>query len=430
MSSNYSRQPSNSAANQRQVLVSSIIGNVLEWYDYALYGYLAPIISELFFPSENALTSLINTFAVFALGSLSRPLGGLFLGHIGDRYGRQRLLILSAVLMALPTFLIGLLPTYASAGILAPILLCLLRLLQGLSTGGEFVGSITFLAEQAPSSRQGFYSSFANSGAMIGAGLGSIVIWVTTLLVPNEIMQAWGWRVPFLTGILLGLYGVWLRMRLSDSQIYLELQSNDQVEAQPVREAVRRHWRQIFLTFGLNWVVSVGYYVTFVWYVTDMTKIIGLSYHTSLGIGSFGLIVGLIATPVLGSLSDRWGRRTVLTGAAILTAIATLPLLILAGAGTVAAASGVQFGLALLVSAFLGVLPAVFVSLFSSSVRCSGLAIGYNLAPAIFGGTAPLVATLLVKFSGWPPAPGIYLILTAVIFMFLIRFIPENRQLA
>jgi MHS family proline/betaine transporter-like MFS transporter len=400
---------------QRRIMVAGVAGNVLEWYDFALYGYLAPITAQLFFPSTEPLSALINTYAVFALGFLARPLGGLLLGRVGDRLGRRHLLTLSVTAMAVPTFLIGLLPTYASIGLWAPVLLATLRLMQGLSAGGKFTGSIVYLVEQAPLERRGFYGSLANAGAIIGGLLGAGCGWLTTTLVPGDALQDWGWRLPFLTGLAVGALGLWLRVGVPETPTHAEFRANAGKEHASLGNVLRGSGRRMLLTAGLNWVASAGYYVVFVWFVTDMTQVIGLPYRTALGIGTIGLAVGLIATLGMGALSDRVGQRRLLAIGAASTMILAVPLLMLAATGGLPAIMLAQFALAVLVAVFLGTLPTVFVSLHDTATRCTNLALGYNAALALFGGTAPLVATLLVKATGWPAAPGLYLVATALV---------------
>lgn len=414
--------------NRRSVIASGIVGNVLEWYDFALYGYLAPVTATLFFPSKDPLVSLVQCFAVFAVGALARPIGGFFLGRIGDRLGRRTLLLLSAVLMGAPTFLMGLLPTYASVGIMAPILLVLLRLVQGLSAGGEFTGSIIFLIEQAPPRRQGLYGSFSNVGAMMGGLLGAGAGWLTTSSIGAEALHDWGWRIPFLSGILVSACGFFIRLRVPDSPAYLRLKTQGALVHRATWTTFQEHLRPLAVTVGLNWVVSAGYYVVFVWLVTDLSKVAGVALHTALGVGMLGLVFGLLSTLVMGQLSDVLGRRQVLVAATLATAIAVIPLLQLADEGTLLSAVAAQLGLAFLIACFLGTLPAVFVSLYPADVRCSVLSVGYNIAIALFGGTAPLVATYLVRATGWPAAPGIYLAATALICLALVPLVPEASQ--
>ena len=402
-----------------------MVGNVLEWYDFALFGVLAPIIAAKFFPTADPLAGLISSYTVFAIGFLARPLGGVIFGNIGDRFGRRQALVLSVVLMAVPTALMGVLPTYDSVGIWAPILLTLLRVVQGISTGGEFAGSIIYLVEQAPDHRRGVYGSVANFGAMIGGLFGAAVGWLMSEMLTAEAMLDWGWRVMFFSGILVALFGLWARSGVPETPAFSELAACDALPSQPLRTAWRQERWPMAVAIGLNWSASVGYYVVFVWFISNMSEIIGLPYQTALGIGTFGLVVGLLATLALGHLSDIVGQRRMLVAGSLATAVFAIPLLLLAATGTLAAVVLAQTGLAILAAVFLGTLPAVFVSLHGPAMRCTSLSVSYNTALALFGGTAPLIATLLVKLTGWPGAPGLYLVLTALVCLALVRFVPR-----
>jgi MHS family proline/betaine transporter-like MFS transporter len=420
------------ASVRARVAAAGIVGNILEWYDFALYGYLATIFAGQFFPSSDPLTSLIGAYAVFAIGFLARPLGGLIYGHIGDRYGRRRLLTLSVVLMGVPTFLLGLLPTYASVGVLAPVLLVALRFIQGISTGGEFVGSIVFLVEHAPPKRRAFFGSLANFGSLIGGLLGAAVAWLMTALLPSAELYDWGWRLPFLSGIIVAGAGLWIRLGVDESPLYREMHDKGAIEDWPIRTALHDHPKEIAATAGLNWLPSVGYYMVFVWLTADLSKVVGLNLSTALGIGTLGLLLATLVTPAIGALTDRIGPRKVLAAAGFTAVLTSIPLLLLAGLGTVPAATAAQLGLALIMAIYLGAMPVVFVSLHSARVRCSSLSIGYNSAVAIAGGTAPLIATTLVSVTGWQAAPGLYLTASAIIGLSLLPFVPRsaamNRQ--
>ena len=415
-----------SGSARGRVAAAGIVGNVLEWYDFALYGYLATIFAGQLFPSKDPLASLIGAYAVFAIGFLARPLGGVIYGHIGDRFGRRRLLTLSVVLMGVPTFLLGLLPTYASVGLLAPILLVALRFIQGISTGGEFAGSIVFLVEHAPSNRRAFFGSLAEFGSLIGGLMGAGVAWLMTALLPSAELYEWGWRLPFLSGIIVAGTGLWIRLGVDESPLFREMQNKGAIEEWPLRTALRKHPKEIAVTAGLNWLPSAGYYIVFVWLTADLSKVVGLSLSTAFAISTIGLLLATLATPAFGALTDRVGPRKVLATAGFAAVLASVPLLLLAGLGTVPTATAAQLGLALVMACYLGAMPVVFVSLHGARVRCSSLSFGYNLAVAIAGGTAPLIATVLVSVSGWQAAPGLYLAATAVVGLLLLPFVPRS----
>lgn len=398
------------AAPARKVLVPSAIGNVLEWYDFALYGYLAPVIARLFFPSDDALTGLIQTYAVFAIGFLARPIGGVIFGHLGDRIGRRAMLSWSIAMMAVPTLLLGFLPTYQDIGVLAPTLLVIIRVLQGMSSGGEYSGSVTLLVEHAPVSRRGLYGSLAASSAMVGSLLGAGAGWLVSDVFPPDALRDWGWRVPFVGGIAVGAFGLWIRYRMADSPVFGELQRKGSVERQPLMAAFKTQKRAMVLCLLLNWGTSAGYFVIFTWFAGYMRDVIGLPLHVALGIGTLGLVAGLLFVALFGHLSDRVGQRRLLVATMVLSILCVLPLLMLSTEGGVAAVLIAQLGLAILIAGPLGVMPALFVSLFSSATRCSGFSVSYNFGVAIFGGTAPLIATALIQLTGWSAAPGFYLI--------------------
>jgi MHS family proline/betaine transporter-like MFS transporter len=277
----------------------------MEWYDFAVYGYFAGIIGRHFFPAEDPVSSLLAAFGVFAAGFLMRPIGSIVFGHIGDHAGRKAALTLSVLAMAVPTLLIGLLPTYAQIGVAAPALLVVLRLVQGLSVGGEYGTSIIFLVERAPPGRRGFFSGWSVVGATGGILLGSAVGAVVTSALGAAETAAWGWRVPFLLGITVGLTGLYLRRRLVE-------QPSDPVESSlrlPVIEAFRTEWRGILKIFAFNVVQAVGFYTCFVYVTTYWRQVDFVSASKSLEMNSLTMLLMLGLFPVAGALSDRIGRK-------------------------------------------------------------------------------------------------------------------------
>lgn len=425
MSENTASPPSSSVA--RQVLGPGMVGNVLEWYDFALYGYLAPVIARLFFPSDDALTGLIQTYAVFAIGFLARPVGGALFGFVGDRFGRRTMLSWSIAMMALPTFLVGTLPTHQDIGVFAPVLLIVLRLLQGMSSGGEYSGSVTFLVEHAAPNRRGLYGGLAQSSAMIGGLMGAAVGWLVTDLMPADALDSWGWRLPFFSGILVGAFGLWIRIGIPDSPVFQQMKDKGKLERRPFRAALAGQKRAMAFCVALNWAASAGYFVIFTWFVGYMSDVIGLPLHVALAIGTAGLVLGLACTVGMGYLADRIGHLRVLTIALSASMLLAVPLLLLTTNATVWAMLAAQLALAVLISGILGTLPAVFVSLFASHMRCTAFSVSYNLSVAIFGGTAPLVATGLIQVTGWSIAPGLYLSTAMLIGLIAVAFLSKQR---
>src|SRR5215468_7726701 len=409
----------------RQVVLAGIAGNVMEWYDFAVYGYFAQAIGQHFFPSRDQAASVIAAFGVFAAGFLMRPIGGLLFGYIGDRIGRKAALTLSVLAMAIPTFLIGLLPDYAQVGVAAPVLMVVLRLVQGLSVGGEYTTSAVFLVEGAASGRRGLMGSWSAFGSVAGILLGSAVGAVITSVVSAEAVQTWGWRVPFLAGLAVGLTGLSIRRHLPEAAARPEAGTPPTA---PVREAFRTAWRAMLRVAGFNVLTAVGFYMMFVYVVTYLQQVVHVRAARALDINTSNMVLLLLLIPAAGRLSDRLGRKPVLVGAALGTFVLAWPLfwlmhhpdarLILAG----------QMGFAVLVGLFLGVVPATMVEAFPARVRCSAVAVGYNLSLGVLGGTTPLVTAYLIARSHDDLSPAFYLMAAAAVSFFVILRLRETAR--
>jgi MHS family proline/betaine transporter-like MFS transporter len=399
-----------------RTVTAGAIGNALEWYDFGLFGYFAPIISSQFFPSADPGVALLNTFGVFAAGFLMRPIGAILFGHVGDRLGRKWALGLSVLLMAVPTALVGLLPTYHQIGLAAPLLLLLVRLLQGLSVGGEYVGSMSYLAESAPPGRRGFDSSWCNVsggvGGLVGAGLATVL---TRLLTPEQVAD-WGWRLPFLLSIPAGLASWRLRQSIAESPCFTEVRREGQVARVPLRESLRGD-RAAFLTIaGLSLLASIGWYLPWVWLVTWLDDINQppLPQWEALASGTLAGAILIILTPLGGALSDRIGRKPVILAGSVGYLVLPYPMFLCMSQGTFTAALSGQLVSAVLSALYGGASLAAFVELFPTRTRYSGLALSYNTAVAICGGTTPLVATWLVNVTGSTLTPAFYLMAAAL----------------
>ncbi|MGU3386308.1 MFS transporter [Methylobacterium sp. D53M] len=404
-------------AARRRSVVAGAIGNTLEWYDFATYGYFSAVIGRNFFPSDSPTTSLLSAFAVFAAAFFMRPIGGIVFGHIGDRYGRKTALLLSAGLMAVSTFLMGCLPTYASAGLLAPVLLVVLRLGQGLSVGGEYTSSAIFLSETAAPARRGLTGSLACIGAAGGILLGSIAgTLVTGLLTPEDVHQ-WGWRLPFLFGIVLGVFIFALRRHIDDDHVETVFREDRTLTDQrsPLRTAVEIDGSAMLRAFAMNLGLACGFYVVFVYLVTFMHTVSGLPQHTAFLINSLAMVVQAVCIPIAGALSDRFGRKRVLvlTGAGL--TILSWPLFMLLTTGDTLLIVLSQVAFAILIAGNAAVVPTAFVEMFQHRSRCTALAISFNASMALVGGTAPMAATWIVHHLAWPTGPGLYVAVLSAI---------------
>lgn len=396
-------------------LIGGILGTVLEWYDFCIYVYLAPILTNLFFPTENKYISLMLVYLVFAVGFLLRPVGGLIFGHLGDKYGRKTTFVLTILLMSVATFLIGLLPTYAQIGIAAPLLLTALRMLQGLSTGGETIGTINFFYEAAPISKRGFYSSLMWNSTGIGLLVSSAVIAIFSHVLTSQQMHEWGWRIPFLLGILTGFAGFFLRRRAEETTPFLEIQAKKEIAAFPLKEILKNHKMQLLKIIMIFIPSGVSFYLFFVFMPTFAAKFANLPLAMTTTINTINLLVLLIAAPLLALMADKIGKKKFLLAGLIGFIIFSLPLYYIIGKGSVSGLFIAQFGFAI-ISAFYASSSMTFaMELVPTRIRFSIVAIGYSLCYSIFCSTAPLIATYLIYKSHNQYIPAFYLILSALI---------------
>jgi len=407
--------------SQGHTITAGIAGNVLEWYDFAVYGFFAPIIARQFFPSEDPTVSLIATFGAFAAGFLMRPVGAALFGHIGDRFGRGRSLILSVMLMAVPTFLIGLLPNYESIGMAAAVLMVLLRMAQGVAVGGEYTSSVVFLAEKAPAGRRAFFSSWAMFGATGGIMLGSAVGAGLTHLLGEAALAEWGWRVAFLGGIAVALVGYVIRRGMTD-------EDKIEPEASPIKTAFTQYWREMLRVSALNVVAAVSFYLMFVYIVTWLVDQVKEPNSTALDINTMAMATLLVFIPVSAILSDKFGRKLMLLiGMGSLAVLAYPLLLLMHHEDTVLILSG-QIGFAAILAMFMSNLPAAMTEMFPRHIRVTAVSVGYNLTYAIFGGTAPIVAVWLIERTHDDLAFSWYIAATAVISFCVALTLKDRRN--
>ncbi|WP_432042335.1 glycine betaine/L-proline transporter ProP [Streptomyces cadmiisoli] len=430
---------SDEAAVKRAVKAASL-GNAMEWFDFGIYSYLAVTIGHVFFPSGNSTVQLLASFAAFAVSFLVRPLGGLVFGPMGDRIGRKKVLSLTMILMAVGTFAIGLIPSYAVIGFWAPVLLVLFRLVQGFSTGGEYGGASTFIAEYAPDRRRGFFGSFLELGTLAGyVGAAGLVTALTTVL-GSDGMESWGWRVPFLVAGPIGVVGLYLRLRLDETPAFRRLEDDSAHQAPDAVSAVettakgdiarifRHHGPMLILCVGLVAAYNVTDYMLLSYMPTYLSDTMGYSEtHGLLALIATMVALMLVITQV-GRLSDRVGRKPLLMAGMLGFLFLSVPafLLVKQGSGIAVAAGMLILGLSLV--CLLGTMSAVLPALFPTQVRYGALSIGYNVSTSLFGGTTPLVITWLISTTGSDLMPAYYAMGAALVGVIAVACMKETAR--
>ncbi|WP_280440269.1 MFS transporter, partial [Nocardia cyriacigeorgica] len=397
------------------------MGNATEWFDYGVYAATATYLTDAFFPGE---LGTLGTMLGFAISFVLRPLGGMVWGPLGDRIGRKAVLATTILLMAAATGLIGVLPTHGQVGVIAPILLILLRVIQGFSTGGEYGGAATYLAECATDRKRGFLGSFLEFGTLGGFVGGSAVVLACQLAVGSEAMHDWGWRIPFLLAIPLGLIGWYLRAKLDESPVFTEVAENPHPPT-GLRELIGNYPRELFTLAGLVVALNVVNYTLLTYQPTYLQKTIGLDESTTTTMMLIGQLVMMVCIPFFGGLSDRVGRRPLWLVSLVGLAVLAVPMYWLMGVGTGWAVLGfVVLGLFYIPQ--LATISATFPAIFPTHVRYAGFALGYNVSTAVFGGTAPLVNEAVIESTGWSLFPAFYMIGATLIGLVAWAFLRET----
>lgn len=419
-----------SPATLKKVIYAAAIGNFVEWFDFAVYGFLATAISQQFFPSGDATTGLLKTFAVFAVAFAFRPLGGIVFGMLGDRIGRKRVLAMTILLMAGATTLIGLLPTYAAIGIAAPIMLTIIRCAQGFSAGGEYAGACAYLMEHAPRTQRAWYGSFVPVSTFSAFACAAVMAYALDASLSPEAMASWGWRVPFLIAAPLGLVGLYLRWRLDETPAFQAVEQEHDVAHSPLKETLRTHGRSILCLGAFVSLTALSFYMFTTYFATYLQVAGGLSRATALLISVIALVFAALMCPVAGAFSDRVGRRMTVLTTGVLLIVVVYPSFLMASSGSFAASVvGVML---LAVGAVLsGVVTAALLSeTFPTRTRYTASAITYNLAYTIFGGTAPLMATWLIGVTGSNLSPAFYLVAVSILALAGGMALPETSKIS
>lgn len=406
-------------------VVAASSGNVLEWYDFTAYGFLAPIIGSVFFPSADPVASLLASFGALAAGYAARPVGSIIFGHVGDRIGRKPALLISVFIMGCGTLAIGLLPTYAQIGIASPIILVVLRCVQGISVAGEYASSGVLLTESSRPKQRGLIGSWIVFGMTGGCLLGSGVSALASNVLGQEAMQEWGWRLPFLFGSVIAVFSLILRWHLTESPV---MAARARAESSPITTAIRTQWRPMLKIIGIVLPTGIGYFLIFVYAASYLTDQMHFTTAQALDISTISLVVFACIAPISGYLSDRFGRKPVMYVTLIGTLVLAWPLwalmheqsltLIFVGQVVLAALNGIGWAMTI----------PMMVELLPAKVRVSAVAMSYNICLAVFGGTTPWVATYLVERTSLDYAPVIYWMAAAVVAFVIVLKLPEMAR--
>jgi MFS transporter, MHS family, proline/betaine transporter len=415
---------------QKRVLAGGSVGQFIEFYDFTLYGINAVILAQLFFPSANPVSGLLATFATFGVAFFVRPLGGLFFGMMGDKIGRRKVLALTLMTIGGATALIGVLPTYAQIGALAPALLVLCRLMQGFSAGGESVGAPTFVFEHAPINRRGFWLNITLAATALPSVFAGTLVLILSQSMSNEAFSSWGWRVPFLLALPLALFGLWIRSKTEESAAFKEVVAkNEGKEFSPIRETFRENKLRMLQVIFVMGLTAMGFYFLSGYFVSYVQTTGNLSRAESLGVNAAAMLLYAVLLPIGGIIGDRVGRKPMLIVGSAALAVLVIPCFMLVTSGSLPLALLGQMMFVVPLCIYGGGCYTFFVEIFTTKTRFTSAALSYNVAYAAFGGTAPLIGTALVGVTGVRFSPAFYMAGAAVIVFLLLTLtkVPETR---
>ncbi|ELN9578411.1 MULTISPECIES: MFS transporter [Enterobacter] len=401
----------------KKVLIASLTGSAIEWFDYFLYGTAAALVfNKIFFPMVDPVIGLILSYLSFSLTFFIRPIGGVLFAHIGDRIGRKKTLVLTLSLMGGATVMIGLLPTYEMIGLWAPALLILMRIIQGMGIGGEWGGALLLAYEYAPEKRKGFFGSIPQAGVTIGMLMATFIVSLMTLFSEADFLS-WGWRIPFLLSSVLVLLGLWIRKDIDETPDFQKVKASGQVAKAPLRDTLKHHWREVLIAAGLKVVETAPFYIFSTFVVSYATSTLTYQKSQALEAVTLGALVATLMIPLMGLLSDKVGRQRMYAISVFVLGLFIVPWFMLLNTGTtwgIVLATVIAFGV--LWAPVTAVLGTLCSEIFSANVRYTGITLGYQLGAALAGGTAPLIATgLLAKYDGdWVPVAW-YLAVTVTI---------------
>jgi MHS family proline/betaine transporter-like MFS transporter len=413
--------------NKHKLILTSSVANSFEWYDYALFGHFAPIIGQKFFPNTDPSISLLYAFLAFAVGYLMRPIGGIFFGVIGDKFGRRAALSASVICMAFPTAAIGFLPTYETAGIAATSMMILVRMLQGLSMGGALTGSISFVIEHTEKSHRGFTSSFSMSSICVGILFGSLVSYLIKSIFTPEQFNSWAWRLPFLIGIFIFFAGIYIKKHTAETPLFLENKSYGRVEQHPLKFVFKHHWFDMLISILINGTGSVIFYVESIYLISYLKIHRGFGEDEVSNLVNICYIIMIIVTILGGWLSDKIGRRKIFVINLVIIILTSTFLLESFEFGNFSSIIIAQIIIAILAALYIGPEPALQAELYPTNIRSTALSVSYNTATSIFGGTAPYIMESLVQ-NGNMGSGSIYIIVCAVFSLIALYFYVDRSQ--
>ncbi|MFS0765721.1 MFS transporter [Peribacillus phoenicis] len=414
----------------RRILIASLVGSSIEWFDYFLYGTVAALVfNQLFFVNEDPTIGLLLSYASFALAFFIRPFGGVIFSHIGDRIGRKKTLVITLSLMGVATFGMGLLPTYQAVGIWAPILLITLRLVQGLGIGGEWGGALLLAVEYAPAEKRGLFGAIPQMGVTIGMLLGTIALSIMTLL-PESAFMTWGWRIPFIFSALLVFFGLWIRKGIDETPSFKKVKESGEVPKLPIVETLKNYWREVIIAVGAKVVETAPFYIFSTFVVSYATSNLGFSRTATLTAVMIATIITTILIPFMGMLSDKIGRKKLFIGGTIGMALFAFPYFwLLQQKSVLLLIIATVIGLGVIWAPITAVLGTMFSEIFDARIRYTGITLGYQIGAALAGGTAPLVATaLLNRFNNSYVPVAIYIIFASVLSLVAIWAVKDRSN--
>ncbi|RLL46722.1 MFS transporter [Oceanobacillus piezotolerans] len=418
----------------RRVVASSLIGSTIEWYDFFLYGVVAGIVfNQLYFPTGDAFISTMLAFATFAAGFVVRPVGGIIFGHFGDKIGRKSMLVLSLTIMGISTALMAFLPTYGQIGVIAPIILVLLRMIQGLALGGEWGGAVLMTFEHAPEKKRGLYASLPQIGLAIGLLLASGVVGLLSLMLENDQFLQWGWRIAFAISAALVFLGLWIRLNVDESPEFQKLKEGKEDTGIPIKEMWQGNVGKIFAGMGARYIDGVFFNIMGVFSITFLTQSLNVSQNVALLGVSVAAFVMIFFIPIFGYISDRYGRTKTYWYGSLVTGFSAIPafwLMVNSGGSTTLIWLSIIIPLGIFYAAVYGPEAALFAELFDAKVRYTGISFVYQFSGIFASGLTPMIATYLLSLSeGFPTYLVLYVVFAGIVSAFSVRWISKNKAL-